>query len=123
MVEFWRTKLQWFACEIIGYFKIVELKGDLSGSIPSDIHQDWKPHQLNCLWARSRLSDMKELYNTFLKTKSEYNQKWLLFVYEQMLSEKHISLETCIETINSYLNREDITDEMRSVAKVTLGRL
>ncbi len=71
--------LIWFATEIIGYFKIVELKNNLSTLLPANLDNDLDTHELNCLWAHARISNIDEFADALMATKISHNQTWLLF--------------------------------------------
>lgn len=103
--------LIWFAAEIIGYFKVEEPKERLESHIPREINKRWQPHELNCLWAAARCSGMERLNDMLLRTEDEQNQKWLIFMYQQMSNEEPITRAECVEALNAYLSRHDISSE------------
>jgi hypothetical protein len=87
------NNLQWFAVEIIGYFRIKEFEGDLLDFTNLDNNIAWEPLQLNRLWAYSRLNGYENLKEVFNKMSSETNQLWILDAYSQMVAEKNPNKE------------------------------
>jgi len=127
--------LLWFASDIIGYFKLTELRDDLhpfSQAIMAEHDGYWANWQLNCLWAYARFNDYKEVHHLLQTTENADTQKWLLAVYPQMVrahhSEegKHESLDKYkdfISEINRFLQRPSITDEVKKEAQKELKAL
>ena len=107
----------WFASEVIGYFEIKELADALPAHIPTDMHQPWLPHQLNCLWAHARCTKFHRLRDSLLQTKDEHNQLWLIFAYGQMPVEHQVTRAECLTTLRKFLDRTDISETAREAAR------
>lgn len=110
--------LRWFAAEIIGYFKITEVKNQLPFFFESlDRNAPWEPWQLNCLWAYSRFQNYEDLNLLLNETKSEANRLWILAAYNQMVRAKK-DPEGMIRTYTEkFLQRKDISDHESEIAK------
>lgn len=117
------SNLVWFAAEVIGYFKLGGFQEQLANAMPKDIHADWSPHQLNCRWAHARAGNMADLASMLVESRSERNQRWLLFVYEQMPLEEQDTIDMCIGVVNELLKRTDISEAVRVEASRTVEKL
>ncbi len=127
--------LLWFASDIIGYFKLTELRDDLHPfyqTIMAEHDGYWANWQLNCLWAYARFNDYKEVHHLLQTTENADTQKWLLAIYPQMViahhSEKgkHESLDKYkdfMSEINRFLQRPSITDDVKTEAQKVLKAL
>ncbi len=120
--------LLWFASDIIGYFKLSELRHDLlpfCQLIMKDPDQCWSGWELNCLWAYARLNDYKQI-NELLQTSSNAEtQKWLLGVYTQMVTThpeegKH---QCFIEEVQKFLQGSGIKHDVLIEAQKVLKEL
>jgi len=116
--------LIWFASEIIGYFRIAELENALYTLLPENTTEKLKECQLNCLWAYARLTAMESLSDFLMKTNSEKNQIWTLFVYKQMpYDDESLSGDKRKEIINKFLSRADISDKARNEATKIMNQI
>ena len=106
----------WFASEIIGYFRIEELNKELKSYLPVDYNSHLTKHELNILWANSRLNGDDELGNLLNSTKSYKNQEWLLFVFYQMYAEQEMDQQYVIDSLKAYLNSDNVSESNRAFA-------
>ena len=114
----------WFASEIIGYYKLTELKNELLTLIPEDTNSELNSYQLNCIWAYARITDMGMLGDFLLKTNSNVNQSWLLFVYKQMPDlEGYLHINVRIAVIKEFLERTGLNKKIISEAREILEYL
>ena len=90
---------------------------------PNNLDKDLSDYKLNCLWVHARITNIEDLANALITTKSVHNQTWLLFVYEQMPLDSDVSLDYRLEVINRFLNRDDLTDKAVSIANKMISRL
>lgn len=114
--------LIWFASEIIGYFKVCELKDVLPSLCPQDKDEPWLSHQLNCFWAYARCCGMQYMHDFVLATTNESNQRWLLFVYAQMLDDNQSEISECINVLNRFKSREGISPTAVSEANQIIDK-
>lgn len=115
------SNIRWFASEIIGYFKIVELKDKLPYFFKGlDEDASWETWQLNCLWAYSRFNNYEELNVLLNRTKSDANQLWILAAYDQMVSAKDDTDGYIAKYTNEFKQRSDITEQARAAAAKVL---
>ena len=111
----------WFASEIIGYYKLSEVEDELSALMPEHTNTELNEYELNCIWAHARITNMTEFSNFLLKTNSNVNQLWALFVYKQMpYTGDHLSVDERISVISSFLNRGDLDQNVKSEASEIL---
>jgi hypothetical protein len=116
--------VRWFAAEIIGYFKISELKERLRGLLPNNQDANWEPWQLNSLWAYSRFHEYAGLKDFLLKTKSEFNLGWVLHVYSQMALDERENRSLLTSHVEEFItNRNDITDQLKHEANKVVTEL
>ncbi len=116
--------LIWFASEIIGYFRMTEMENALRILLPEDTGGKLKNHQLNCIWAHSRLTTMASLSNFLMKTESEENQIWTLFVYKQMPNDDaNLSYDKRKEIIKKFMSRVDISAKIRNEAAQIMSQM
>jgi hypothetical protein len=111
--------LRWFASEIIGYFKIMELQKDLKltyQNIMEKPDDNWPDWQLNYLWAYARFDDYKGIHELLQKTKHPETQKWLLTVYPQMMAAHPTEgqLQHFIREVNQFLQRYEGQEEVKT---------
>jgi len=109
--------LVWFASEVVGYFKIYELKNELFKIVPVDTDKDLRTCELNALWAYSRITGFSKLANVLLSTTSKSNQEWLLFVYEQMPDDSAFPIENRIVDLEEFIDRDSLDNKIVSLAK------
>jgi hypothetical protein len=78
---------RWFAAEVIGHFKIAELRHRVVQVVDAmNPEVTSAPWQLNCLWAASRFeTDYLRLREFFLRTKSASDQAWIIRSFNQMI--------------------------------------
>jgi hypothetical protein len=111
---------KWFAAEIIGYFRIEELKEDVKYFQFTDKNLPWEYWKLNCLWAYSRFNNYRELTDMLLNTTDKNNQVWVVEAISQM-----IEAENCrnlfIESIEKFVNRNDIDEKLKIKASALLN--
>lgn len=117
------ANLIWFASEVIGYFRLSELKEELANIIPKDINNDLDHHQLNCLWAYAEITKMKYIADVLIETNSQENQKWLLFLFEQMPISNEFPIDYRIKVIEQFTGRDDLDKEITVRANETLERM
>ncbi|VAX29317.1 hypothetical protein MNBD_NITROSPIRAE01-1753 [hydrothermal vent metagenome] len=116
--------LIWFASEIIGYFRITEMENALHILLPEERVGKLKKHQLNCIWAHSRLTTMESLANFLMKTNSEENQVWTLFVFKQMPNDDaNLSYDKRKEIIKKFMSRVDISGKARDDAAKIMSKI
>jgi hypothetical protein len=121
--------LLWFASEIIGYFKLSELRDDLLPFCqpimddPKEMH--WSRWELNCLWAYARFHDYEQIHQLLQTTPNPDTQKWLLEVYPQMVAThpKEGKTQDFINEINQFLQRSGIQDDVKTEAQTVLEQL
>lgn len=109
--------LVWLAAEIVGHFELEELREKLLSRFDlALVAADWRPGQLNALWAHSRFSQYAELKDFLLRTSSLPNQEWILFAFLQMEKVEEIDHSVLADVINEYAARErsEAHDEMLS---------
>ena len=117
------ASLIWFASEVIGYFGLSELKEELAKLIPKDINKDLEHHKLNCVWAYAKITKMKYIEDVFIETNSQENQKWILFLFEQMPISNEFAIDYRIKVIEQFTGRNDINKEITVLANKTLERM
>jgi len=117
------NNLIWFASEIIGYFKVFELKEDLLRVVPKNYNVDLGSHQLNTLWALARVTNFISLSNILQSTNSKTNQEWILFVYDQMPDDSEFSFESRIRVLEEFINKNNLDENIVSLARIILQRL
>lgn len=117
------TNLIWFAGEVIGYFKVYELKEDLLKVVPKDTDMDLGAYELNALWAYARITNIDNLTNVLQSTTSNANQEWLLFVYDQMPNDSDFSIQHRISELEKFLNRNSLDKDIILLANEILDRL
>jgi len=120
-LELWleadNNNLKWFAAEIIGYFKIEELKDRLPVLFQGlDPNVSWEPWQLNCLWAYSRFQNYEELNRRLQATQSESNGLWILDAYSQMVRAKDGGEIYVAKHMEKFLEREGVPPKLRVAA-------
>lgn len=110
--------LLWFASEIVGYFKLSELREDLrpfSQAIMEQPHQPRFDWELNCLWAYARFNDYEQIHQLLQTTTNANTQKWLLNVYPQMVKTHCSENNQCdrfIGEVEKFLQRPSNEIEM-----------
>jgi len=117
------NNLIWFASEIIGFFKIYELKEDLLNIVPKDTNVDLSTHQLNALWALARITNFIGLSRILQSTNSKINQEWILFVYDQMPNEREFTIERRIGALEEFINKNNLDEDIVLLANEILQRL
>ena len=118
--------LRWLGSEIIGYFMLSEFKDTLYSmykDFGENIDVKWPTWKLNCLWAHSRFDNYQEIHDFLFKTHNSDNQKWLLFVYEQMPIAGHAKPGEFIGFIETFLTRTNIDLGVRQQAEHILSKL
>lgn len=116
--------LRWFVAEIIGYFKITELKERLRDLLPKNLDAQWEPWQLNSLWAYSRFHEYEGLKDLLLQTKSELNQGWVLNAYSQMARDERENRSLLASHVEEYITKGAyITNQLKDEADKLLIEL
>jgi hypothetical protein len=121
--------LLWFASEVIGYFKLCELRDDLLPFCqpimddPKEMH--WSKWELNCLWAYARFHDYEHIHKLLQTTPNADIQKWLLEIYPRMVAAhpEESKTQDFISEINLFLQRSEIQDDLKTEAKTVLEKL
>ena len=118
--------LLWFAGEVVGYFKLSELRDKLRPFCrimdePDKERYDW---ELSCLWAYARFNDYEQIHELLHKTTNPKIQKWLLTVYIQMVTThpKEGKHQCFIDEVNKFLERE-IQDHVKREAQDVVKQL
>ena len=76
----------WFASEVIGYFKVKNLKDALNSHIRGiDLKEELLPYKLNCLWASSSFNKYQELFDSLHKDIHSFNRDWIIEAIVQMM--------------------------------------
>ena len=81
--------LRWFAAEVIGFFRIEELRRAVRRRWEeADLDRTLEPWELNCLWASARFDALPyaSLRDALLATRNADNRAWMLRAFEQMLA-------------------------------------
>ncbi len=125
--------LLWFASDIIGYFKLSELRDDLrpfSQTIMAEPDGYWVNWKLNCLWAYARFNDYREVHHLLQTTQNADTQKWLLAVYPQMVKAHHSKedehdekYKDFMSEINRFLQCPGIQNDVKTEAQKVLDAL
>ncbi len=111
------NNLRWFAAEIIGYFRVKELKNRLPDFYSAlDPDATWEPWELNCLWAYSRFHNYEELNRLLETTKSDANKFWILNAYWQMARAKDGLEPVIVSHLLRFKGREDISSQLKTAA-------
>ncbi|MEW5930787.1 MAG: hypothetical protein AB1941_25280 [Gemmatimonadota bacterium] len=98
--------LRWFAAEIIGFFRIEELRRVVRRHWEgADWNRTWEPWELNCVWASARFDAVPyaSLREALLATRNRDNQAWILRAFEQMLAAGEARQEDIAETLRELL--------------------
>lgn len=94
--------LRWFAAEIVGYYKMTDLRENIKK--PENVEGRLKPWQLNSIWALSRFEpDYKPLQDFLIQTRDARNQEWVLEAYEQMIESGEIDLSIVIGHLREFV--------------------
>ncbi|MEK8020299.1 MAG: patatin-like phospholipase family protein, partial [Candidatus Parabeggiatoa sp.] len=125
--------LLWFASDIIGYFKLTELRDDLHPfyqTIMAEPDGYWVNWKLNCLWAYARFNDYREVHHLLQTTQNADTQKWLLAVYPQMVKAHHSKedehdekYKDFMSEINRFLQCPGIQNDVKTEAQKVLDAL
>jgi Zn-finger protein len=99
---------KWFAAEVIGYGKIVELKTVCRNYFEKlDIDEYWEPWQLNCLWAYSTFLFYEPLTTKLKVTKNQANRLWMIIACKQMIrEEKDANLKRSLQEAIDWFPKE-----------------
>ena len=111
---------KWFAAEIIGFFKIEELKEELpkyfhfadKSKKLIDKNKRWEPWRLNCLWAYSRFNNYEELGDFLIETTIDTHQEWIIQAIEQMIDTEK-NKEIFNRMLKDFSERNDISTEIK----------
>lgn len=113
----------WFAAEIIGYFKVYELKDEISEAAPQNPDRTIPESELNVLWAQAMLTDFENLNKFFQKTTSQANQEWILFLYQQMPEDDNFTLDYRVTQLENFADRKDVSKAVIKKALAVLQKL